>query len=131
MKPIETVQTFYSLFGQGRIPELLEDLVAPDAVLENRLPAPIPFGGSFEGREGFARYLERILAGISIESFEIDEILADGDRVVVIGRETSLVRETGKRYTMDWVHVLRVSEGRVVHMREYNDTAAMHEAFLA
>jgi ketosteroid isomerase-like protein len=30
---------------------------------------------------------------------------------------------------MDWVHVFRVSDGRIHSMREYNDTARMLAAF--
>lgn len=130
MTAVESVSAFYELFAAGKIPEALERYVAEDATLVNPLPDPIPFGGTFEGREGFARYLEGILTGIEIEAFEIDEIFAEGDRVTVLGRETSRVRATGKRYTMDWVHVLTVREDRVTHMREYNDTAAMRDAFV-
>lgn len=130
MSAIETVTSFYELFAAGKIPELLERFVAEDAVLENPLPEPIPFGGTFEGRAGFAEYLGRILEGITIEAFEIDEIFGGGERVTVLGRETSKVNATGRRYTMAWVHVLTVRDDRVTHMREYNDTAAMRAAFL-
>ena len=125
MTPTEATRAFYDLFIAGKIEEALERFVDPEAVLENPLPEVIPFGGVFEGRQGFAAYLEAILRGISIERFEVDEIFADGERVTVLGRETSLVHTTGKRYTMSWVHVLTVRDGRIVHMREYNDTAAM------
>ena len=129
MTPTEATRTFYDLFIAGKIEEALERFVDPEAVLENPLPEVIPFGGVFEGRQGFAAYLEAILRGISIERFEVDEIFADGERVTVLGRETSLVHTTGQRYTMSWVHVLTVRDGRIVHMREYNDTAAMAVAF--
>jgi len=130
MSAIETVTSFYQLFGEGRIPEALERHVDEAAILENPLPDSIPFGGTFEGREGFAEYLGGISSTIAMEAFGVDEIFADGERVVVLGRETSLVHATGKRYTMSWVHVLTVRNERVIHMREYNDTAAMQDAFL-
>ena len=129
MTPTEATRAFYDLFIAGKIEEALERFVDPEAVLENPLPEVIPFGGVFEGRQGFAGYLEAILRGISIERFEVDEIFADGERATVLGRETSLVHTTGQRYTMSWVHVLTVRDGRIVHMREYNDTAAMAVAF--
>ena len=129
MTPTETTKVFYQLFVSGKIAELLERFVDPDSVLDNPLPDPIPFGGLFKGRQGFATYVQGIGAAIEIEQFEIDEILAEGDRVVVLGRETSRVLRTDKRYTMSWVHVLTVRNGRVQHLREYNDTAAMAAAF--
>ena len=130
MTPTETTKAFYELFASGKIEEMLERFVDVHAVLDNPLPDPIPFGGRFEGRQGFAAYVQGILAAIEIERFEIDEIFAEADRVAVLGRETSRVLSTHKRYTMSWVHVLRVRDGRVRHLREYNDTAAMAAAFV-
>jgi ketosteroid isomerase-like protein len=129
MSAAEAARSFYELFSAGKIEEALERFVAADAVLENPLPEPIPFGGRFEGRHGFAAYLQAIFSGIEMEQFEVDEIFAEGERVVVLGRETSRVRSTDKRYTMSWVHVLTVRNGRVQHLREYNDTAAMAATF--
>jgi len=129
MNTIEVVQNFYASFSNGKMAESLSTLVDSEAVLENPLPAPIPFGGRFVGRDGFATYLQAIPAAIDIEQFDVDEILSEGDRVVVLGRETSRVLSTEKRYTMSWVHVLTVQGGRIQHFREYNDTAAMLAAF--
>lgn len=129
VSPIETTRTFYELFANGRIEEMLARCVAPDAVLDNPLPAPIPFGGIYQGHQGFVTYAQQIFAGIQIELFEIDEIFAQDERVVVIGRERSRSLDTDKKYTMSWVHILTVSEGLVRHLREYNDTAAMAVAF--
>ena len=129
MSPTETTKVFYALWGSGKLEELLDRFVDVDSVLENPLPDSIPFGGKFVGKQGFAAYAQIIPATIEIERFEIDEILAEGDRVVVLGRETSRVLDTDKRYTMSWVHVLTLRNGRVQRMREYNDTAAMAAAF--
>jgi len=129
MNAAEVARLFYESFSNGKMAESLSTLVDTEAVLENPLPGPIPFEGRFEGREGFAAYLQAIPAAIDIEQFEVDDILSEGDRVVVLGRETSRVLSTDKRYTMSWVHVLRVHDGRIQHFREYNDTAAMLAAF--
>ena len=125
----EVVRTFYELFAAGKAEEAAGAYLAPDFVLTNPLPAPIPFGGRFVGVDGFLQYLGGILAAIEIEDFVIDDVLSDGDRVVVVGREKSLVISTGRHYEMDWVHVLNTSDGRIVSMHEYNDTAAMRDAF--
>lgn len=130
MTPIETAKTFYALFGAGKIEEMLQRCVAVDSVLDNPLPPPIPFGGRYEGPQGFLAYAQQIFAGIKIERFEIDEMFDAGDRVVVLGRETSRSLKTGRHYTMSWIHVLTIRDGRVLHLREYNDTAAMAAAFV-
>lgn len=125
----DIVREFYDLFIAGKIEEASKKCLAEDFVLTNPLPDPIPFGGRFVGVGGFGEYLGGILGAIEMEEFVIDEIFAEGDRVVVIGRETSRVKSTNRHYSMDWVHVLRTKDGRVTSMREYNDTAAMRDAF--
>ncbi len=129
MSSIETAQTLYQLFATGQIEEMLSRCVAADAVLDNPLPASVPFGGIYNGHQGFITYAQQIFASIQIELFEIDEIFAQGERVTVLGRERSRSIKTGKCYDMAWVHVLTVRDGRVLHMREYNDTADMAAAF--
>ena len=126
----EITRAFYDLFVAGKLEEMLTRFVSEDCVLENPLPDPIPFGGRFEGRPGFEAYLHGILGAIEIENFEIREIFGDGDRVAVIGSETSRVVTTEKRYTMNWVHTLRIRDGKIYEFREYNDTAAMRAAFV-
>jgi len=61
----------------------------------------------------------------------VDEIFCEGDRVAVTGRERSRVKATGRHYSMEWVHILQASGGRIQSMREYNDTSAMRDAFEA
>lgn len=129
MTPKEVTAAFYELFGAGKIEEMLQRFVGADSVLDNPLPDPIPFGGRYVGAPGFLKYAQEIFAGIQVELFEIDEVIAREDRVVVLGRETSRSLKTGKRYSMSWVHVLTVRDGRIVLLREYNDTAAMAAAF--
>jgi ketosteroid isomerase-like protein len=129
MTPSETVSRFYDRFIAGKVEEAAQKFLADEFVLSNPLPDPIPFGGRYTGVTGFLEYLGRIVAAIEIEEFTTDEVLCDGECVVVTGRERSRVRSTGRRYTMEWVHVLRTSGDRIVSMREYNDTAAMRDAF--
>ena len=129
MTETQTTRAFYDLFAAGQVEALLERFVAPQSVLENPLPAVVPFGGIYTGPHGFLAYFQQIVAAIQIEQFAIDEIFAEGERVTVVGRETSRSLKTGKSYSMSWVHVLTVQHGRVQHLREYNDTAAMVAAF--
>ena len=130
MSPQEVTSNFYTLFGAGDIETMLSQCVAVDAVLDNPLPEPVPFGGIYEGHSGFITYAQEIFSAIQIELFEIDEILVQRERVTVLGREISRSLATGKTYNISWVHMLTVRDGLVQHMREYNDTAAMALAFL-
>lgn len=104
--------------------------LADNFVLENYLPEHFPFGGRYEGRAGMLRYLEELGAAIEMGPLDMQEWIVDGNNVAVRGEEGSLVYATQKRYHMRFVHWLTVdAEGRITNMREFNDTAAMGEAF--
>jgi len=65
-----------------------------------------------------------------MEPLEMDEWVADDKTVAVRGEDKGLVRSTGRRYRMRFVHWLTFDEtGRIAAMREFNDTAALGAAF--
>jgi ketosteroid isomerase-like protein len=107
--------------------------LADDFVWENPLPDSIPFGGLYSGIEGLLRYLTEINAAIEMSPLHFSDLIANGGVVAAIGvEENTLVKQTGKRYTMPFVHVLRFNEaGKITHVREYNDTREMVAAFQA
>ena len=104
---------------------------ADDGRLVNLLPDELPFGGVYEGPEGVQKYLDEIREALRIESLKIKDMVCDDERVVVIGSEQSRFLANGQAYEMDWVHVNTIRDGKIVEMREYNDTAAMIEAYRA
>jgi ketosteroid isomerase-like protein len=123
------VKEFYARVLAGEVEQVIQQQLTADFVWENPLPEPVPYGGTFEGRDGAARYLERIFETLDLTDFSIDEIVASGDRVVVLGREAARVKASDRHYSQGWVHVLRLRDGMIAHLREYNDTAAMLAAF--
>jgi ketosteroid isomerase-like protein len=107
-----------------------EKYLSADFVLENYLPEYFPFGGRYEGAAGFLQYLGEIAASIEMGPLEMDEWVSDGNVVVARGTEESLVKSTGRKYSMIFVHWLTFNEaGQITNMREYNDTAEMDKGF--
>lgn len=106
-------------------------LFAADGRLVNLLPEELVFGGIWVGPGGAARYIEALQSVLRIESLKVDQMISSGDQVVVIGNERSRFLANGQAYEMDWVHVNTIRDGKIVEMREYNDTAAMLAAFQA
>ena len=97
--------------------------------LINLLPDPIPFGGVYVGPSGANDYVGLIQSNIRLDYLKAHEVITENDRVIVIGSERGYFLRNGQPYEMDWVHVNRVIDGKIVEMREYNDTAAMLEAY--
>ena len=109
----------------------VEKFLADGFVWENPLPECVPFGGVYHGAEGLGAYFVGLSEAIEMSPLHFDEMIGGDGVVAAIGVEANtLVLPTGKRYDMPFVHIIRFNEeGKVTHVREYNDTREMVVAF--
>jgi hypothetical protein len=122
------VQSVFEAFGRGDVPALLA-LIDEGAEWVAPGPSVVPYFGERRGREGAAEFFKHLGAEVEFESFEPGDFVAEGERVVVLGRERGRVRRTGKTFDNDWALVFTVRDGKVTAFRVYENTAAIAEAF--
>ncbi len=124
-KNIQTVKDFFAAIGRGDREALLA-LVAQD--IEWIIPGEDwPLAGTHRGLAGLADLLET--ASKSIEtSTEPREVVAQGDRVLVVGFARGKIKATNKTFEDDWVFAITVRDGRLTNIREYVDTQALARA---
>lgn len=125
---VNVVHECYAAFGLGDLERMLATL-ATDLVWELPASSVIPWAGRFEGHEGFTRFLTALGTYADAESFEPRHFIADGEYVVVLGRERFRVKSTGKTWTTEWAHAFTVVDGKITTFYEHTDTAAIAAAF--
>ena len=88
------------------------------------------FSRRYEGKATVKRELLDFLfqAFATPYRFMIDEIIGDGDRVVVLGRG-EVRTKAGMDYNNSYCFVLRLVDGKLVELREYLDTALVERVF--
>jgi predicted ester cyclase len=99
----------------------IDELISPDFV-------PHTFGPMPPGREGLRDGMRRAGAGISDPEFVIHDLIAEGDRVAArlttSARHTGTfmgIEPTGRRYSIDEIHVFRLLDGLLVeHWHEFD-----------
>ena len=91
----------------------------------------VPFAGMWRGHRGVEQFFGKVSETQEVIEFEAEEFIAQGDRVVVLGRFFMRVKATGKDSRSAWAHVWTIRQGRVTHFREYVDTAAVIDAHAA
>jgi predicted ester cyclase len=106
----------------------IDELVAADFV-------PHTFGPMPPGREGLRAGMRRAGVGVSDARFEIEDMIAEGDRVAV--RLTASARHTGpfmgiepsgRRYEISEIHIFRIRDGQVVeHWHEFDKLALLSQ----
>lgn len=123
-EPIDVVRAIYDAFARRDLDRILE-LIDPAVVIEQD-PA-LPWGGRFEGHDGFGA-LSLTLLGLIDSAVTIDSMFQAGDHVVQHGRTAGTVRATGAPFDIAECHVWRIVDGRAVEARYFIDSAAMLEA---
>ena len=125
---VEAVQQGYAAFGRGDIPALLS-LMTDDVEWSLQGPSVIPWAGPRRGREGVSEFFSLLGQLLEFEQFEPREFVAQGDTVVVLGYERSLVKPTGRTFEQEWAHVYTLRDGKIAKGRFIEDTAAQVVAF--
>ena len=125
---IQIVQEAYGRFTSGDIPGLL-NLCADDILWETPEIENAPFGGARRGLEEVGEFFALLNESEDTTLFEATEFIAQGDRVVALGKYGATVRETGRSYETDWVHVFTVEEGKIQSFTEFFDNVLATRAF--
>lgn len=125
---IQIVQESYSRFTSGDIPGLL-NLLADDILWETPEIENAPFAGARRGLEEVGEFFALLNETEETTLFEPTEFIAQGDRVVALGKYGATVRETGRSYETDWVHVFTVEDGKIQSFTEFFDNALASRAF--
>lgn len=124
----EIAQAAYAKFGSGDIAGLLT-LLSDDVHWQTPDIEGAEFSGKRRGRQAVGEFFATLVSEEEITSFEPLEFLEDEDKVVVLGTSASTVRETGKSYHTEWVHIFTIIDGKIVSFVEFFDNAAATRAF--
>jgi ketosteroid isomerase-like protein len=127
---LDVIRRGYEAFGRGDINALLESF---DEQIQWVTPGPpeLATSGKRTGRQEVAEFFGAVNQAFDIQRFEPEEFIAQSDRIVVLGSETARVKTTGKVIELDWVHVFKMRNGKVVAFQEFFDTAAVVAAMNA
>src|SRR4051812_25629271 len=113
--PADVVRAAHAAFATGDIDAVMR-LVADDVTF--RIPGSSPLSGIWAGRERVLEFFAKA-AELSEGTLALspDEVLAEGERVVVLTRVNA--RRKGRSETFTNVHVIRVVDGQMTELREY------------
>jgi len=88
----------------------------------------VPWIGRKIGKAGAAEFYSQIREHIASEAFTVRDILAEGQRVVVIGELASRVLRTGKLIETEFCFDFTVEHGEITRFRMFEDSFAVAKA---
>ena len=118
----------YSCFNRGDIQGVL-DMLTDDIDWRTPDVDGAPFYGQKQGKEGALAFFQGLGSTEEPEAFEQNEFIADGDKVVVLGRWAATVKPTGRRWDTRLVHIFTIRDGKIAAFEEFFDNAAASRAF--
>jgi uncharacterized protein len=111
---LELVRGAYESFSKGDVAGVLA-ILADDVAWT--VPPPLPQATEAHGREEVGRFFERLVGIWADFSVEVDDFVASGERVCVIGRGSGKV--AGKQAGYGFVHCWTIANGRAARFDEY------------
>jgi ketosteroid isomerase-like protein len=124
------VQQAYQSIKAGDMQALLNTL-ATDVQWQLPEMENVLFAGMWQGREAIRQFFSNVFEVQDVVEFEPEEYIAQGDKVVVLGRFLMRIKATGKDFGSDWAQVWTVKDGKVTRFYEYVDTAVVSRAHTA
>ena len=127
---IEVIRKTYGAFKTGDLQTILAN-IADGAQWHNQGTAAVPYAGSYNGKEEIVRFFQAIAASTEGGEIVAESFVAQGDRVIALGRYRATVRGTGARIDCPVAHDFTVRDGRIVRWEGYSDTAMVAAAHTA
>jgi ketosteroid isomerase-like protein len=87
-----------------------------------------PLAGTHRGYAGLENLLQKANETVETSYPEPPEIIAQGDRVLVVGFATGRIKATNRTFEDHWVLAITVRNGKLTNVREYVDTQALARA---
>ena len=76
------------------------------------------------GLTELAQFFAMVNEVMDSKQFDVNEFIAQDDQVAVVGEYKWLVKATGRTFACNFVHVVTLSNGKIVRFREFTDTVA-------
>src|SRR4051794_38066225 len=104
--------------------------LSEDVVIRLTVGEGTPLSGTFRGPMGLAEYFSRNADTVETKAMEVTNFLEGGNQVAVVGRETLVVRRSGRMMKdVDWVMLCSFSGTKISEILIIEDTTEILNAY--
>ena len=129
---VEIVKQLFETIEQGKIPDAL-NIFAEDIYWQS----PVTRTGSKElswfkprhNRKEVFEFFKELRNKMITEKFEFLDFIAQGDKVVVEGKNKGTVISTGRVYEHNWVMIFELKDKKIIKNQHFYDTADLVKYF--
>jgi ketosteroid isomerase-like protein len=121
---VARLQDQYRALAKADIPAFAA-LLSDDIEMEILGANELPFVRRARGRDAVLDAVARNFALVEQQQPEVEQVVAQGDTVVVVARERGRVKATGRDYDIRWVQMLTFRDGLLCRFREMADADSL------
>jgi ketosteroid isomerase-like protein len=111
------LQDHYRALLNGDIDRFVSYL-SEDVEFEIVGPAFVPFLGKWHGKNDVVRAILNGFSMVEQQDPRVLSIVAQGNQIVIVARETGRFRNTGIAYDVHWVQWFSFRDGKIANVRE-------------
>lgn len=119
---VAMLQETYRRYASEGIQPVL-DRLTDDANWCSVGPGDLPWCGSYAGRDGVAKFYERLNEAVTVQKYDVEQVIAQGEWVVALATVTAKFKASGRVEQFEKADVFRIRDGRIAEFREYYDSA--------
>jgi ketosteroid isomerase-like protein len=114
---VRLIQESFQALGAGDI-DGFTDLLHDQIVLEILGPASVPFERRLSGPRRVAEAVRSNFAALEDHRSDIQSVVAQGDTVVITGRDRGRYRQTRQPFDVHWVQTFTFRDGKIASFRQ-------------
>lgn len=126
---VRTIRQEYISFSNGDLPAMLNSMAGNVEWVEAGAPY-VPYAGDYKGLDQVKEYFMRLNESMLFTQLNINEFIAQGDKVVVLGNYSATAKPTGRNYRTDFVMIWTLQNGKIVKVQAFDDSVAEAAAFI-
>jgi ketosteroid isomerase-like protein len=110
---LRSIQEQFDAIAAGDLARVIARADA-QVTLEMFVPPELPFILHASGADAFREAVHQNFGAVTNQRPEIRELFAEGNRVVLFGRETGTIRATGRDYDVEFVERFTFRDDRLI-----------------
>jgi ketosteroid isomerase-like protein len=111
------LQEHYRALVAGDIDRFVSYL-CDDVEFEIIGPTFVPFVGKWRGKNEVVQAILNNFSMVEQQEPQVQSVVAQGDQIVIVARETGRLRSSGIAYDIHWVQWFTFRNGKVANVRE-------------
>jgi ketosteroid isomerase-like protein len=129
---VAIARQFFVALEQGNLPGAIEfvgEEVDWQSPVTRTHPPEIPWSQIRRTKKEVTEFFKELGQKAKPEGFNLLQITAQDNRVVVEGQNRGTVHKTGQTYEHDWVMIFSFRDNKIIRFRHYYDTGDLVESF--